>query len=67
MRKKPYTETGIRRIPCFRCKVNKSVYKWQICSDHNKFRGLCADCDIEMNKIYVYLFFIQLYLSLDCH
>ena len=51
MRRKPYTEIGIRRVPCFRCKVNKSVYQWQICSDDNVFRGICAECDIAMNTL----------------
>lgn len=49
MRKKPYTQLGIKRVPCFRC--NKpSKYQWNICSDGNIFRGLCEKCDIGLNK-----------------
>lgn len=49
MRKKPYTAIGIKRIPCFRCKA-PSVHQWQICADGNQYRGLCLDCDIELNR-----------------
>ncbi len=50
MRKKPYTQMGVKRKKCFRCK-NKAVHQWQICSDHNQYRTICLDCDIELNKM----------------
>ena len=50
MRKKPYTQIGISRIPCKRC-GKPSVHQWQICADGNQFRGLCLKCDILVNKV----------------
>ena len=50
MRKKPYTEIGIRRLKCFRC-GNKAEYQWQICSDGNTYRPICKECDIALNEI----------------
>ncbi len=49
-RKTPYTEIGIRRIPCYRC-GNSSTRQWQICSLNNEYKGLCRECDIKLNKI----------------
>ncbi len=49
MRNKPYTEKGISRVPCFKC-GKPSVQQWQICSLHNEFKGLCNDCDVELNR-----------------
>ena len=50
MRLKPYTETGIKRLKCFRC-GNKATYQWQICSDGNQYRPICKQCDIELNEM----------------
>lgn len=50
MRLKPYTQIGIRRLKCFRCGA-KAEYQWQICSDGNQYRPLCAECDIELNEL----------------
>lgn len=50
MRRKPYTQIGIGRIPCTRC-GNPSVYQWQVCADHRQYRGCCADCDIGLNAM----------------
>lgn len=50
MRKKPYTEIGIRRIPCARC-ASPSVHQWQVCADDNVYRGLCSDCDVKLNAM----------------
>lgn len=50
MRTKPYTERGIRRVPCFRC-GEPSVHQWQICSDGNQYRGMCLACDILLNGL----------------
>jgi len=49
MRKKPYTEIGIKRLKCFRCKKQASQ-QWQICSDHNQYRPICDECDIKLNE-----------------
>lgn len=48
MRRNPYTERGIKRIPCFRCGA-PSRYQWQICADKNRWRGLCLGCDFGLN------------------
>jgi hypothetical protein len=50
MRKKPYTEKGIRRLKCFRC-GKRASQQWQICSDGNQFRPICLNCDIELNAL----------------
>lgn len=50
MRKKPYTEIGIRRLKCFRC-GKKPTQQWQICSDGNQYRPICVECDIELNRL----------------
>jgi len=47
-RRKPYTEIGIGRVPCFRCGL-PSVFQWQICADGRVFRGLCSGCDVALN------------------
>lgn len=49
-RKKPYTEAGIRRVPCRRC-GDPSRYQWQVCADGNVYRGLCLACDVALNEL----------------
>jgi hypothetical protein len=49
-RKAPYTDIGIRRIPCAHC-YKPSVHQWQICANKNRYMGVCLDCDIEINRI----------------
>jgi hypothetical protein len=49
-RKQPYTERGVRRLPCIRCGTPAS-FQWQICSDGNNFRPLCTGCDISLNRM----------------
>lgn len=49
-RRKPYTEIGISRLPCFRC-GEKAHHQWQICADGNLYRPVCLDCDIALNKL----------------
>lgn len=48
-RRKPYTEIGIRRVPCFRC-GKPSACQWNICADGGRKRGLCQRCDIGLNR-----------------
>lgn len=50
-RRKPYTALGVARKMCIRCKTKKARYQWQICSDGNHYRPLCAECDIGLNKV----------------
>ena len=49
-RKKPYTDRGIKRVPCFRC-GRPSMQQWQICALNNIYKGLCRGCDIELNMM----------------
>jgi hypothetical protein len=49
-RPEPYTEIGIRRLKCIRCGA-PARFQWQICSDGNNYRPLCADCDIALNQL----------------
>jgi hypothetical protein len=50
MRRKPYTEIGIRRLPCVRC-GSKARFQWQICADGNIWRPLCGECDVALNAM----------------
>lgn len=50
MRKKPYTETGIRRLKCFRCGA-RAQFQWSICADLNQYRPICLECDIALNEL----------------
>ncbi len=49
MRRKPYTEKGIKRIPCVRCGIPSSQ-QWRICA-LDMWDGLCVNCDIELNRL----------------
>lgn len=49
-RNKPYTAVGISRAECFRCGA-KAAFQWQVCADRNRYRPLCADCDVALNKL----------------
>ncbi len=49
-RKQPYTERGIKRVPCARC-GGKATHQWQICSDGNRWRPLCVPCDVALNAV----------------
>lgn len=48
-RKKPYSERGIHRVPCIKCKA-PSKYQFRICST-DRWTAVCADCDLEINRI----------------
>ncbi len=54
-RRKPYTDIGIKRVPCFRC-GKPSVQQWQICSLGNEYHGVCTKCDIKLNKLVLKFF-----------
>lgn len=49
-RRQPYTSIGIRRVPCVRC-GNPAQHQWNVCADGNRFRALCLDCDIALNRL----------------
>lgn len=49
-RKRPYTEIGIRRIPCTRC-GKPAECQWQACANDNRYLGICVDCDIQLNAV----------------
>ena len=51
MRRKPYTEVGIRRVSCFRCGAKPSVHQWQVCADGNVYRTVCLPCDVALNRL----------------
>ena len=50
MRREPYTERGISRVPCCRCGESSS-YQWQCCATKNKWMALCVECDIGLNRV----------------
>ena len=50
-RLRPYTELGLRRLPCHRCGAWPSVSQWQACADGNVYRPLCRECDVELNEL----------------
>lgn len=49
-RREPYTAIGITRVPCVRCGA-PAVHQWSVCADGNRYRALCLDCDIALNKL----------------
>ena len=50
-RRIPYTERGIKRLKCFRCKIRPAVHQWQVCADGNTYRPICLKCDIALNRL----------------
>lgn len=50
MRIKPYTKRGIGRVPCLKC-GKPSTCQWQICCLNNEYKGLCTECDIDLNRL----------------
>jgi len=58
MRRKPYTEIGISRVPCKRC-GKPSRYQWQICALDNKYFGVCSNCDILLNELVLNFFGVK--------
>ncbi len=49
-RRKPYTQIGIERLPCYRC-GKKARYTWNVCADGNLMRPLCPECDVALNAL----------------
>lgn len=49
-RRTPYTERGIRRVPCARCGL-PSVHQWSTCANGNRWVAVCEACDLALNAI----------------
>jgi hypothetical protein len=53
-RHEPYTEAGIKRVPCAMC-GRPSYAQWNVCADNIDgkpvFRGLCVEHDVGMNEL----------------
>ena len=49
MRRTPYTERGISRVPCVKCGA-PSRFQWRICSDGG-WHGVCERHDLELNEM----------------
>lgn len=49
MRRKPYTEIGIRRMKCFRC-GSRASQQWNCCAD-GQYRPICTNCDVALNSL----------------
>lgn len=49
-RERPYSERGVRRVPCIRCGA-LSIHQWQICANGRRYVACCLDCDIELNAL----------------
>jgi transposase-like protein len=41
---------GINREKCYRCE-KEADQSWNICSDGNKTRWVCNECDIKLNEL----------------
>jgi transcription elongation factor Elf1 len=54
-RRKPYSAIGISRIPCARC-GKPSTQQWSICSNGNRYLGVCTECDIRLNVLVLKFF-----------
>lgn len=50
MRKKPYTQIGVRRKKCWRCVVRRAEFQWNACAD-GQFRPICVRCDVALNEL----------------
>lgn len=57
-RLKPYTDTGISRVPCSRCD-KPSQQQWQVCANGNRYLGVCSACDVELNRRVLEFFKVQ--------
>lgn len=50
VRRRPYTDQGIKRLSCLRC-GRPARTQWQVCGDGNQYRPLCEDCDVALNQM----------------
>ena len=49
-RRKPYTERGISRVRCYRCK-RKASEQWNICALGGRYIPLCNRCGASLNAL----------------
>lgn len=49
-RRRPYTQIGIRRLPCARC-GKPAEFTWNACADGGLRRPICVKCDVLLNRI----------------
>ena len=49
MRRRPYADKGIKRVPCARC-GRPSSQQWKVCA-LGRWDGICVECDIELNRL----------------
>lgn len=54
MRTRPYTDAGLRRMPCAHCQDRKATEQWSVsvCATGNQrlWVPVCTECDIEFNR-----------------
>lgn len=50
-RKQPYTERGIKRVCCARCRKRPAVYQWDACAIDNRHVPVCERCDVALNAL----------------
>jgi hypothetical protein len=49
-RREPYTDAGVRRLPCFRC-GKAAEFQWSVCAAGNLHHPLCRRCDVALNEL----------------
>ncbi len=49
-RTRPYTDLGVQRLPCARCRTRPGRFQWRICAD-GLWRPLCVICDRALNRL----------------
>lgn len=51
MRRTPYTERGVHRVPCAKCNGRAELQWSTACATDNQFVALCVDCDVALNRM----------------
>jgi hypothetical protein len=49
-RRAPYTDRGIKKLPCVRC-AKPALFQWNACADGNLWRPICGKCDVALNRM----------------
>jgi hypothetical protein len=62
VRRKPFTDEGLKHKPCTRCGHKPSTHQWNIepCSLGKEAPGwipICVDCDLLLNEMLVHLIY----------
>ena len=50
-RRKPYTERGITRVECYRCRRRSATEQWNICALGGRYVPLCEQCGTALNVL----------------